>query len=64
MNTIEILRQFNRWRRGADIPMPEPIAIGKAIDDAIAEIERLRRGECICVRCGLRQDGEPQKADF
>lgn len=35
-----------------------------AVSEAQAEIERLRaelarrsRGECICVKCGLRQDG-------
>ena len=36
-----ILRQFNVWRRGADVPQPDPREIGKAIDAAIEMIERL-----------------------
>jgi hypothetical protein len=24
----------------------------------VQERDRLRRGECICIKCGLRQDGE------
>jgi len=27
-------------------------------DELEAEVEKLRRGECICTRCGLRQPGE------
>lgn len=34
------LRQYNEWRRGTDFEQPEPVAIGRDIDDAIAAIER------------------------
>lgn len=29
---IKILREHNRWRRGADIPMLDPAMIGRAIE--------------------------------
>lgn len=61
---IETLRQYNLWRRGAEMDQPHPEGIGQAIDAAISEIERRRRGECICIRCGLRQDGEKTLGDF
>ena len=42
--TIEILRQFNDWRRGDDsIAQPDPTTIGIAIDDAIKCIEAFDR---------------------
>jgi hypothetical protein len=28
----ELLKTYNRWRRGEDIPQPNPVEIGKAID--------------------------------
>lgn len=31
----DLLATFNRWRRGEDIPVASPEAIGKAIDLAI-----------------------------
>jgi len=38
----EKLRTMNRWRRGADIPMPlTPTEFGKAIDDCILLLERM-----------------------
>lgn len=64
MNHLEVLRQFNAWRRGAETEMLDPAIIGQAIDAVIGEIELRRRGECICRRCGLRQDGERSKGDF
>ena len=36
-----ILRQFNEWRRGADVPQPNPREIGEAIDAAVEVIERM-----------------------
>lgn len=41
---VEILRQYNVWRRGTDesVPMIAPAVIGTAIDLTIAEVERLR----------------------
>jgi len=32
---IRILKNYNRWRRGAEIPQPPPFEIGIAIDTAI-----------------------------
>lgn len=32
---IAFLENYNDWRRGADIPMPEPKEIGQALDKAI-----------------------------
>lgn len=37
---IEILKYFNKWRRGADIPQPNPTEIGKAIDKIINDYEK------------------------
>ena len=37
--TTTILRQFNVWRRGADVPKPREI--GEAIDAAVEMIERM-----------------------
>ena len=39
--TTTILRQFNEWRRGADVPQPKPREIGEAIDAAVEMIERM-----------------------
>lgn len=32
---LEILIEYNLWRRGAEIPQPHPFVIGQAIDVAI-----------------------------
>lgn len=32
---LKILEQFNKWRRGVEIPQPDPKIIGEAIDIAI-----------------------------
>lgn len=62
---LEILRSHNEWRRGCDdMEMFDPKTIGIAIDSVIAELEMRRRGECICAKCGLRQDSEQAKVEF
>ena len=38
-DVIERLKLFNAWRRGADIEMPDPKAIGQDIDAAIKLLE-------------------------
>ena len=45
--TATILRHYNAWRRGnlEDQPMPDPRAIGLAIDAAVEMIERADRVE-------------------
>lgn len=35
---IELLQHYNRWRRGADVPMPEPTKIGDAIDVVLEKL--------------------------
>lgn len=37
---VKLLQHYNRWRRGADIEMPRPKEIGKAIDTAIEYIKK------------------------
>lgn len=32
---INVLERYNRWRKGADIPMENPKVLGDAIDGAI-----------------------------
>ena len=39
------LRQFNDWRRGADVLQPKPREIGLAIDAAVEMLERMRNVE-------------------
>lgn len=39
---VDVLRSYNAWRRGGDIPQPSPSDIGTAIDDAIEELEYFR----------------------
>ena len=39
--TIELLRNYNRWRRGAEIPQPNPTEIGVAINTLIEEYIKL-----------------------
>lgn len=61
---LELLKRHNAWRRGADTEMEDVRLLSMAIDNAIAEIEDSRRGECICKKCGLRKDGGKPKVNF
>lgn len=36
---IKILKRFNKWRRGAEIPQPHPEEIGEAIDVAVVILD-------------------------
>ncbi len=38
---IKFLRDYNHWRRGAEIPMPTPKELGIALDAAISIIEEV-----------------------
>ena len=52
--TATILRHYNAWRRGnlEDQPMPDPRAIGLAIDAAVEIIERMGGAlESLLIRC-------------
>ncbi len=35
----QLLKEYNTWRRGAEIEQPNPTVIGKAIDRLIAHVE-------------------------
>lgn len=37
---VRLLQRYNHWRRGADIEMPRPKGIGKAIDIVIEYIKK------------------------
>lgn len=39
---IKILEKYNKWRRGAEIPQPNPKLIGEAIDIAINKLKQLK----------------------
>ena len=38
---VKFLRDYNHWRRGAEIPMPSPKELGIALDIAISIIEKI-----------------------
>ena len=42
VNAIKILEEYNRWRRGEDIPQPNPKLVGEAIDFAINQLKQIR----------------------
>ena len=52
---LTALKQFQAWRRDISdkqkIPMPDPKEIGKALDFAIRELEKAKRG-VRCPECG------------
>lgn len=43
MTYLQTLKDYNAWRRGAEMPQPDPAEIGEAIDTAIARLEVLER---------------------
>ena len=38
-DVVKILKQYNEWRKGSEIPQPNPKLIGEVIDEAIKIIE-------------------------
>ena len=40
---IRVLHAYQKWRRGDNIPMPDPREIGRAIDGAIRELRNFQR---------------------
>ena len=48
---IATLRQYNAWRRGEIIPMPDPRSVGEAIDMAILELESLATLRALLAEC-------------
>lgn len=55
--TIKALHYLQKWRRGANIPMPEPVFVGKAIDEAIRHLRKYKR------LCG-KEDTESLQRQF
>lgn len=48
----QILTEYQAWRRGGDMPMPDPVLIGQAIDLAI---KSLREKSMTARRMGIRK---------
>lgn len=40
--TIQLLANYNNWRRGAEIEQPNPLEIGNAIDEVLALFPKVR----------------------
>lgn len=41
--TIKYLHYYQKWRRGAKLPIPNPQEVGIAIDNAIRELRKFQR---------------------
>lgn len=43
-DSIQVVRQFNRWRRGLEYePYPNPSSVGHALDDVCDRLEKAER---------------------
>ena len=42
-STIKFMKQYQAWRRGADISQPSPAAIGVGLDQLIVAAERYEK---------------------
>ena len=63
MTIDEALEFADEWSKG--LTLYEGAQGWRVVCMLLAEeVRRHRRGECICIRCGLRQDGEKTQADF
>lgn len=51
---IKILIRANRWRRGAEIEMPDPKEFGEAIDIAIQVMEQFLKDTPSMNRCHIK----------
>ena len=56
---VETLTKFNKWRRGEDYPMPNPKEIGRAIDQAIKEMEVKQKALELLRELADHQNGAP-----
>lgn len=56
---IKILKRANRWRRGAEVEMPDPKEFGVAMDVAIEVMERFLKDTPTMNRCHI----EPKRYD-
>lgn len=55
---IRVLHAFQKWRRGADMQMPDPKEIGRAIDGAIRELRNFQRAK---IRMEKQQKKQKEK---
>ena len=42
---VQTLTDFQRWRRGAEIPIAAPSEIGEALDFILEEVQQIRGGK-------------------
>ena len=42
---VQTLTDFQRWRRGAEIPIASPSEIGEALDFILEEVQQIRGGK-------------------
>lgn len=47
---IDVLKEFNEWRQGADTKMLHPKIITKAINKAIEEMEKQDKKQCLTAK--------------
>jgi hypothetical protein len=43
LEKIEFLKNYNKWRRGEEIPQPNPTEIGVAINDIVEKLELINK---------------------
>ncbi len=51
---IKILELHNQWRKGAEIPMENPVRLGMAIDIVVCELKSLLETQKTCPNCGRK----------
>lgn len=59
----EIREQRDRWEASANASAKAASDNAALANRYLAELEALKRGEFICLRCGLRKDSDPPSTD-
>jgi hypothetical protein len=62
MMTEEELRDFEKFADQIAVMSSPSIAAG--MRRLIAEVKMLKKGEYICIRCGIRKNADPIEANF
>lgn len=52
------LKEMKAWITHPDTVRYVPSSAVQRVQDLVREVEAQRRGECICTKCGKRQDSE------
>lgn len=60
---IEVVREFQAWRRGGDQPMPYPQTTGQALDALCDHAKRLERKLAVWKHEAKRLEAELEKFD-